>query len=80
MKERIITLRDILRVTKEEENICLNDEEGEFVVNIKSEKAKRYLSRIILGKEVEKVEGISGNNIKVTLKKGQKCGAISTDV
>lgn len=75
MVRKMITLSDILNVTGARERICLYNEEGTFIVNIESEKAKKYISGRILNREVEKIEGRSGEEsrnvscILVTLKK-----------
>lgn len=60
METRKITLRDLLTVTGEEENIALYkacDEGKRFIVNIECESAKKYLNKDILDKEGIKTAG-----------------------
>lgn len=72
METRKITLRDLLTVTEEKENIALYktcDKGKKFIVNIECESAKKYLSKDILDGEVGIVEGVCRNGIKIIMKK-----------
>ena len=72
MVERTITLNDILKVMRESAKISVYDENDDFIVSVECEKAKKYLSRIILRREVEKIEGEDRYIIAIKLKeKGQ---------
>lgn len=72
METRKITLRDLLTVTGEKENIALYkacDERKRFIVNIECESAKKYLSKDILDDEVEIVEGVCSKGVKIIMKR-----------
>lgn len=72
METRKITLRDLLTVTGEKENIALYKacvEGKRFIVNIECESAKKYLSKDILDDEVEIVEGVCSNGVKIIMKR-----------
>lgn len=72
METRKITLRDLLTVIEEKENIALYktyDEGRKFIVNIECENAKKYLSKDILDNEVETVEGVCSKDVKIVMKR-----------
>ena len=70
METRKITLRDLLTVTGEDIALYKACDEGKrFIVNIKCESAKKYLNKDILDDEVEIVEGVCSNGVKITMKR-----------
>ncbi len=72
MEERKITLRGLLTVFGEKEDIAIYeayDKERKFIVNIKCENARKYLSRDTLNRVVEIAEGVCSEGIKVVIKK-----------
>lgn len=72
MEERKITLRGLLTVFGEKENIAIYeayDKERKFIVNIECENARKYLSKDTLNRVVEIAEGVCSKGIKVVIKK-----------
>ena len=72
MEEKKITLREVLEVMRDCEDVKLREENDDFIVDIPSWSAKKYLSEETLEREVKGIEGDDMGVIRVKLKTGEQ--------